>query len=117
MLFFGPSFIGRVESICERIPRVKALIYVGEDCPSFAEPYSLVSYCSSKSPAIPLSDEEDAAIYFSSGTTGFPKAIVHRHRSLMHACIVEQKHHGQTREDTFLCIPPLYHTGTNFSSP
>ena len=112
VLIFGPSFIGRVESICERIPRVKALVYVGEDCPSFAEPYyNLVSYCSSKSPAIPLSDDEDAAIYFSSGTTGFPKAIVHRHRSLMHACIVEQKHHGQTREDTFLCIPPLYHTG------
>ena len=89
VLIFGPSFIGRVESICERIPRVKALVYVGEDCPSFAEPYySLVSYCSSKSPAIPLSDDEDAAIYFSSGTTGFPKAIVHRHRSLMHACIV-----------------------------
>ena len=29
----------------------------------------------------------------------------------MHACLVEQKHHRQTRDDTFLCIPPLYHTG------
>jgi len=29
----------------------------------------------------------------------------------MSACITEQKHHGQTREDNFLCIPPLYHTG------
>jgi acyl-CoA synthetase (AMP-forming)/AMP-acid ligase II len=52
-----------------------------------------------------------AAIYFSSGTTGFPKAILHRHESLMHACRVEQAHHGQTHEDVFLCIPPLYHTG------
>ena len=24
---------------------------------------------------------------------------------------MEQKHHGQTKEDVFLCIPPLYHTG------
>ncbi len=111
-LIFGPEFVGRVEDICDRLPRVKSFIYVGGDCPSFAESYSsLVSYCSSKSPEINISDEDEAAIYFSSGTTGFPKAIVHRHRSLMHSCVVEQKHHGQTREDVFLCIPPLYHTG------
>ena len=29
----------------------------------------------------------------------------------MHAAKVEQKHHGQTKDDVFLCIPPLYHTG------
>ena len=112
MLVFGPSFTGRVEAICDRIPRVKSYLYVGEDCPTFAEPYgNLVSYCSNKAPQVQITDEDEAAIYFSSGTTGFPKAIVHAHKSLMHACIVEQKHHGQTREDTFLCIPPLYHTG------
>ena len=113
VLVFGPAFIGRIESIIDRMPkRVKTLLYVGEDCPSFAESYAnLVSYCSSKSPDIPLSDEDEAAIYFSSGTTGFPKAIVHRHRALVYSCEVEQNHHKQTREDTFLCIPPLYHTG------
>ncbi len=111
-LIFGPEFTGRVEDICDRVPRIKSFLYVGEDCPSFAESYnSLVAYCSSKAPAVKLDDEDDAAIYFSSGTTGFPKAIVHRHRSLMHACIVEQNHHQQTAEDVFLCIPPLYHTG------
>ncbi len=112
VLLFGPEFTGRVEAICGRIPRVKTLLYVGEDCPSFAEPYSsLVSYCSRRAPAINIADEDEAAIYFSSGTTGFPKAIVHAHRSLMHSCEVEQHHHHQTRLDTFLCIPPLYHTG------
>ena len=112
VLLFGPEFTGRIEAICDKLPKVKALIYVGEDCPTFAEPYySLVSYCSSRAPQIQITDEDDAAIYFSSGTTGFPKAIVHPHRSLMHSCKVEQNHHKQTKEDTFLCIPPLYHTG------
>ena len=27
---------------------------------------------------------------------------------------MEQKHHGTGREDCFLCIPPLYHTGAKF---
>ena len=111
-LLFGPEFTGRIEAICDKLPKVKTLLYVGEDCPSFAESYNnLVSYCSSKAPQIPLTDDELAAIYFSSGTTGFPKAIIHAHKSLMHSCKVEQNHHGQTREDNFLCIPPLYHTG------
>ena len=29
----------------------------------------------------------------------------------MHTARVEQNHHGQTKDDVFLCIPPLYHTG------
>ncbi len=112
LLIFGPEFVGRIESICDSIPRVKSLFYVGEDCPTFAESYfNLVSYCSSRAPAIPLTEDDLAAIYFSSGTTGFPKAIIHAHRSLTHSCLVEQNHHSLRREDTFLCIPPLYHTG------
>ncbi|MDO4618108.1 MAG: class I adenylate-forming enzyme family protein [Clostridia bacterium] len=111
-LIFGPEFIGRIEEICDRIDGVKQLYYVGEDCPTFAESYDkLVTYCSSKAPEVSLSDSDDAAIYFSSGTTGFPKAILHNHESLMHACKVEQNHHSQTKDDNFLCIPPLYHTG------
>ena len=112
VLFFGPEFIGRVEEIADEIGRNRLLFYVGDNCPSFAEDYiHQASDCSSLSPDIPLTDEDDAAIYFSSGTTGFPKAILHNHLSLMHSCRVEQNHHQTTKEDVFLCIPPLYHTG------
>ncbi|MDD7516959.1 class I adenylate-forming enzyme family protein [Ruminococcus flavefaciens] len=112
ILMFGPEFIGRIEEIAEDISKNRLLFYVGEGCPSFAEHYdSLVANCTSSAPDVKIVDEDDAAIYFSSGTTGFPKAILHDHRSLMHSAKVEQKHHGQTRDDVFLCIPPLYHTG------
>lgn len=112
ILIFGPEFIGRVEEIADRISKNRLLFYFGENCPSFAEDYNILTAdCSSASPNITLSDTDDAAIYFSSGTTGFPKAILHNHESLMHSCKVEQNHHGQGRNDVFLCIPPLYHTG------
>ena len=39
VLVFGPAFTGRVEEICYNIPKVKTLLYVGDDCPSFAESY------------------------------------------------------------------------------
>ena len=111
-LVFGPEFIGRIEEIVDRIPAVKQIFYVGEDCPTFADSYqTLITYCSSHKPDIEIDDSDYAAIYFSSGTTGFPKAIIHNHESLMHSCKCEQAHHEQTKDDVFLCIPPLYHTG------
>ena len=112
ILVFGPEFIGRVEEIADRISEHRLLFYVGENCPTFAESYNILTAdCSSVAPGIKLTDDDYAAIYFSSGTTGFPKAILHKHRALMHSAVVEQKHHGQTHDDVFLCIPPLYHTG------
>ncbi|MBO4277833.1 MAG: acyl--CoA ligase [Clostridia bacterium] len=112
VLVFGAEFIGRVEEIADVISANRLLIFAGSGCPSFADDYyEMTLECSSSFAGPELTEDDDAAIYFSSGTTGFPKAILHAHRALLHSCRVEQAHHGQTREDVFLCIPPLYHTG------
>lgn len=112
LLIFGAEFIGRVEEIADEICKNRLLIYVDDGCPSFAENYHhITSDSPSTDPEIPITEDDYAAIYFSSGTTGFPKAILHRHRALIHSCRVEQNHHSQSRDDVFLCIPPLYHTG------
>ncbi len=111
VLVSGPEFTERLESILPKL-RIKDYFYVGKDTPAFADNYEeMLTYCSSMAPAVEIQDEDDGAIYFSSGTTGFPKAILHRHRALVASCQVEQNHHSQTRDDVFLCIPPLYHTG------
>ncbi len=113
VLFFGPEFIGRVEAIADELDKNTLLYYVGDSCPIFAEDYHwAAANCSSTAPKILLDDEEDyAAIYFSSGTTGFPKAILHKHRALTQSARMEALHHETTHDDVFLCIPPLYHTG------
>lgn len=112
-LVFGPEFIGRVEEVVERIGINRSLIYVGNGItPTFADNYKALTENQPAEFVSPkITDEDYAAIYFSSGTTGFPKAILHKHKALMFSCEVEQNHHGQTRDDVFLCIPPLYHTG------
>jgi len=112
VLVFGPEFVSRMDAIQNQIPGLKMQFYVGKDGPGYTEDcLRLMGFCSSSAPPIALEETDNAAIYFSSGTTGFPKAILHNHRALVHACLTEQNHHSQTREDVFLCIPPLYHTG------
>ncbi|MDR2524649.1 MAG: AMP-binding protein [Oscillospiraceae bacterium] len=114
VLFFGAEFVERMAALQGQLAELRLQIFIGEqwERPPFAQPGLLLAgRCSPKPPFLPLHDEDDAAIYFSSGTTGFPKAILHSHRALVCACEVEQRHHRQGREDVFLCIPPLYHTG------
>ena len=112
VLVFGPEFISRMDTIADNLDFLKMMFFVGRNGPDYAEDcMRLVNFCSSSAPPVALTEDDHAAIYFSSGTTGFPKAILHDHRSLNCACMVEQNHHGQTRDDVFLCIPPLYHTG------
>ena len=112
VLVFGPEFVTRMDPIVSSLDKVKMLFFVGRGGPAYSEDcMRLTDFCSSSAPPVQLSDTDDAAIYFSSGTTGFPKAILHDHLSLVSSCRTEQKHHGQTRDDVFLCIPPLYHTG------
>jgi len=114
MMIFGPEFIERIETVLSKLNNITDFFFVGNHnkTPDFADNYAeMINYCSSVVPPVKISDKDDAAIYFSSGTTGFPKAILHNHRALVHSCRAEQKHHGQTKDDVFLCIPPLYHTG------
>ncbi len=112
LLVFGNEFVDRVFVARDGMPKLRKLYYVGASCPDWAESYyQFMSYCSSRKPPVEICDDDYAAIYFSSGTTGFPKAILHKHRSLSHSAICEQKHHGQRHGDCFLCMPPLYHTG------
>jgi acyl-CoA synthetase (AMP-forming)/AMP-acid ligase II len=113
-MIFGEEFLGRVNAIRSDIKTVKDYFFVGpeESKPDYAEPYeNVIGAGSPVEPDVPVDITDEAGLYFTSGTTGTPKPILLTHRNLEAACIVENRHHNQTHGDTFLCIPPLYHTG------
>jgi acyl-CoA synthetase (AMP-forming)/AMP-acid ligase II len=112
LLVYGPEFIERIEEIADKTSIKENYIFVGDNCPPRAENfYKLLENALLEVPNITISDSDEAALYFTSGTTGTPKPILLTHANLVSACITENRHHLQTHDDNFLCIPPLYHTG------
>jgi len=114
VFIFGEEFIDRVNAIKNELKTVEHYVFVGREevRPAYAEAYeTMVSTESTHAPYVDLRPSDNAALYFTSGTTGMPKATLLTHKNLEFACYVEQSHHQQTHTDNFLCIPPLYHTG------
>jgi acyl-CoA synthetase (AMP-forming)/AMP-acid ligase II len=114
-IFFGEDFIERVDKIKSGLKGMKHFIFSGpkEMKPKYAEQLeNFLKGASTAEPKTPISLLDEAALYFTSGTTGQPKPILLTHRNLEHACILENRHHNQTHKDNFVCISPLYHTGS-----
>ena len=113
-MIFGDEFVERINTIKEDLGTIKDFVFVGPDHlrPDYAESFdTFLETGSADDPNIPIGLLDEAALYFTSGTTGAPKPILLTHRNLEFACVVENRHHNQTHDDNFLCIPPLYHTG------
>jgi acyl-CoA synthetase (AMP-forming)/AMP-acid ligase II len=114
-MIFGEEFIERVNTVKNGLDKtVEIYIFTGDESikPDYCRPYDqILAAFEPEAPAVDFSLEDDAALYFTSGTTGDPKATLLTHKNLEFACYIENHHHGQTHEDNFLCIPPLYHTG------
>jgi len=114
-IIFGEEFIDRINQVKEELDRtVTTYIFCGNEAvkPDYCQSYrELIDDFDPVDPGVEIGLEDHAALYFTSGTTGDPKATLLTHRNLEFACYVENRHHGQTHADNFLCIPPLYHTG------
>ena len=111
-MIYGKEFVDRIDAIREDLETIESYFFVGDSSPEGTINFKEVLEQGETTPVmVGLHYEDEAALYFTSGTTGQPKPILLTHKNLESACITENRHHLQTHKDNFLLIPPLYHTG------
>ena len=104
------SFGGPVDSI-EDMRSIPRFVF-GEAVPKNMQNIEeLIPNASNDPPRVELSREDDCSLYFTSGTTGEPKPILHTHRSLEWLGVIGCTNFKISRSDNFVIITPLYHLG------
>lgn len=112
VIIFSTEFLDKINAVRSSSAIPYVYIEVGSNILPASESYNSILESSSElNPHVFIAAENNAAIYFSSGTTGFPKAILLTHKALMASAQTEQNHHHQSNSDNFLITAPLYHTG------
>ncbi|MCJ7604666.1 MAG: acyl--CoA ligase, partial [Dehalococcoidales bacterium] len=112
IIVLDESFAERVQEIRGDLPTVKHFIFLGENRPDGMEDFNdVINSTPTTPPDVELTGDDEAGLYFTSGTTGDPKATCLCHRSLEHVAVNENYSHRETRQDCFLLVQPLYHTG------
>jgi acyl-CoA synthetase (AMP-forming)/AMP-acid ligase II len=91
-----------------RAAGIRQLFVVGEaeGAISFA---SLMTHGENPPPVQIDPGEDIAALPYSSGTTGFPKAVMLTHRNLVAMLRLMEATDAFSQDDTMICVVPMYH--------
>ena len=115
----GADLSNIVAPVRARLDSIKKFIWVGECCQEGDIDYeTFIADASSEHPDISVNATEDLGIYFTSGTTGTPKAICYTHGGMYATAVSNALTLTLPDNPNTIVYCPLYHTATfNFWLP
>jgi acyl-CoA synthetase (AMP-forming)/AMP-acid ligase II len=102
------EFGGMINAIRSDLPTVKNYICIG----SFEDMEDMENLIEKTSPmraGIKIKGEDECALYFTSGTTGAPKPVLHVHKNLVCVALNEVTDNRWEQSESLLMLPPFYH--------
>ncbi|EFW91419.1 AMP-dependent synthetase and ligase [Haladaptatus paucihalophilus DX253] len=105
------DFAEKVEAVRDSVPAETFIGYEADEIDGDWEDYmTLVDEASADPPErADLSEDDDASINYTSGTTGDPKGVVRTHRTEHWHALVLNQHMEIRDDDTYLWTLPMFH--------
>ena len=103
------EYAPRIASMRRDLPSVRNFICTDGSFDGMEEMDGIMGKASSEAPPVKIDYYDDCALYFTSGTTGAPKPVLHRQMMLVGSAINEATNEGWTHEKSLLMMAPLYH--------
>jgi len=116
VLIIDPEYAGIINEIKEKIPSVKTIIINSTSPVDVDFPHELLgtiiqNYPKQLGQVTPPSEDDTAALMYTSGTTGQPKGVMLSHRGVIYGAEIKTKLVPAGPGDRILCVLPLFHSG------
>ncbi|MFB4165543.1 fatty acid--CoA ligase [Alteribacillus sp. JSM 102045] len=109
IVLFEKAVENQIRPLADLFPNVE-FWYIDEDPPSYAYSYyERLSIEDTTRPEVSLTEEDIYAIMYTSGTTGKPKGVVHKHRDMVDQSVLIIASQRISAKDNGLSVAPLFH--------
>ncbi|MFB3884923.1 MAG: class I adenylate-forming enzyme family protein [Thermodesulfobacteriota bacterium] len=105
------QFVEKIEGIDDSFSKLRFIVNSRNFHQGMASLENIMAEWNPNRVKVEVGDEDPCGLYFTSGTTGVPKAILLTHKNMECAAITEVVHGLRKPGDIFVILKPLYHTG------
>lgn len=108
-LFVGPELVEMANQLRLRFPRVKNFISFEGAVPEMMPYRDLLASYSREEPNIRVQEDDPLVIFYTSGTTGFPRGALYTHRRKMEDNRIFDRELATEVGDKNIVVLPLFH--------
>ncbi len=110
VLLFDQHFTEQAQHLNAQCESLRSAIFMGNtDCPAWASPYEQELGARMPLSPSPRGGEQMAGIFYTGGTTGFPKGVMQSHHALWASAIGGAQHFAMQPESVYLHAAPMFH--------
>lgn len=110
VLLFDDNFAEQASELLNNSEGLIAAIYMGDqECPSWAQSYEDLIIDNGAVAASTRGGSDMAGIFYTGGTTGFPKGVMQSHQAIWASAIGATPEFQMGRQDTYLHVAPMFH--------
>jgi acyl-CoA synthetase (AMP-forming)/AMP-acid ligase II len=110
VLLFDDAFAEQAGQLLEEVEGLDTAIYMGDgECPEWAASYEASIDAGDPVPASERGGNDMAGIFYTGGTTGFPKGVMQSHRAIWASAVGSLPAFSMDRNSAYLHVAPMFH--------